>query len=366
MNVALVHDYLNQYGGAERVLESIMDLFPHAPIYTLLYDKERTMHRFDHRDVRTSFLDIGLVRREHRPFIPLMPAALRFMRLSGEYDLVISDSAGFAKGIRTHHNTFHLSYCHTPLRYVWEADYYFSNVFLRTLGRRALHALADWDRRVALRPNVLLANSSFIAGKIKRYYGLDVPVVYPAVSSSFYHDASIEPEDYFLGFGRFIQYKNFPLILNAFKQLPYRLFLVGGGRELSSLQRLARGYEDTVRFIPFGKSDDEIRLLYARARALIFPQVEDFGLVAAEAAMCGTPVIALRSGGACEIIRERETGLFFNEPTVQSLRDVITTFHALRFDRAHIAALSRDRFSLQRFQASLLDYIPRELHPVDL
>src|SRR3989344_5490022 len=170
MKVALVHDYLNQYGGGERVLEVLMEMFPEAPIYALFYDKKMTSNRFNGRVVKTSFLDSPVVRKHHRWFIPFLPMAARSLNLKNKYDLVISDTAGFAKGIRCGKKTFHISYIHTPLRYAWETDSYFKNKLFKWVFKPIFESLKNWDYKTAQKPNLLAANSNFIADKIKRYY----------------------------------------------------------------------------------------------------------------------------------------------------------------------------------------------------
>lgn len=357
MNVALVHDYLIEYGGAERVLEELMRLFPQAPIYTLLYDERRTFGRFAGRVAGTSFFDARFVRGHHRLFIPFMPTAAELMRIPERYDVVISDSAGFAKGVRYAPHAFHLSYCHTPLRYAWETDQYFSNRFFTTVFRPAFSYMRRWDFRAAQRPKRILANSAFIAEKIKRYYRREAAVVHPPVDNTmFFYDPSLEPSGYFLAAGRLLHYKRFDLVIDAFKLLGLPLKVVGSGAMEEELKARARGYSN-IEFVPFVKDADALRRLYAGAQALVFPHVEDFGLVAAEAQSCGTPVIALRAGGAEEIVRDKETGLFFNEPTVAAFVAAVGQLRAIRFDRAYIARLA-ERFGRGRF----CDRILAELH----
>jgi glycosyltransferase involved in cell wall biosynthesis len=364
LRVALVHDYLNQFGGAERVLEALMRRFPHADIYSLMHDPARTMNRFDGRTVHTSFLDFSLAHRYHRLFIPLMPAAIRTLKLQGQYDLILSDSAGYAKGISCPQNTFHLSYCHTPLRYAWETDTYFGHRvrarLFTSLFRPAFNYVRAFDYRAAQRPDVLVANSHFIAEKVRDYYGKDVPVVHPPVDERvFYYDTSVPHSDYFLAFGRLLHYKNFDLVLEAFRGLSERLVVAGGGPEIESLRQRAVDMHN-VTFVPFGRDDNAVRELYCGARALIFPQVEDFGLVAAEAQACGTPVIAYAQGGVLEIVRNGETGVFFKEQTPEVLRIAVNEFNDGAFDR-EVIATHGVQFSTERFHDELFAHLPHEL-----
>ncbi len=363
MKVAVVHDYVNQFGGAERVLDALLDIFPAAHIYTLIYSKERTHGRFDEHIFKTSVLDFALARRSHRPFIPLMPLATRSMAIKEGYDLIISDSAGFAKGVPCPLGTFHLSYCYTPLRYAWEIDNYFANPIFKTLFGPVFGYLRAWDHAAAQRPDSFLAVSRFIAGKIAKYYGRESEVVYPPVDySRFYFDPAWNQPGtragYFLAAGRLMHYKKFDLIIDAFIELRLPLIVVGIGPEKDALRRRAAGFEN-IKFVG-SVEDGELRDLYGAAKALIFPQVEDFGLVAAEAQACGCPVIAFRQGGALEIVQEGVTGLFFDSQSPASLVQAVRRLNLMAFDRKKIAALSR-RFSVGRFRHGILSHIPQRI-----
>ncbi len=212
MRVAITHDYLNQFGGAERVLESLIELFPHADLYTLLYDKQKTKGIFEKNIRGSSFLDVPWIRKHHRLFIPLMPFAASFLRPKKEYDLVISSTAGYAKGFRIK-APYHISYCHSPLRYAWEIDYLknlrfspkaLSNLIAYPIARW----LKKWDRNAAQRVNLFIANSDFIAQKIKSYYGRDAIVVYPPVDTdTFYPEPESGKKEYYLMAGRLLYYK---------------------------------------------------------------------------------------------------------------------------------------------------------------
>lgn len=352
MKIALVHDYLNQYGGAERVLETFAEMFPEAPIYTLFYDKEKTLNRFEGKIKGTSFLDRNIVIKNHRSFIPLMPMAAAQINLRDEYDLVLSSSAGYGKGIRYNGNTVHVNYCHTPLRYAWEYYKYFNwNPLLKAVSAPAFWYLRKWDRRAGQKPHVLLANSRHIAGKVKQYYNRDAEVVYPPVDlKTFYRDKKIKKQGYFLAVGRLIHYKRFDLIIQAFNKLNLPLLVVGEGPELESLKQLTRSSK--IHFLPFATEAD-LRDLYNGAEALIFPQVEDFGLVAAEAQACGTPVIAFSQGGAREIICDGITGIFFHHQTVDDLVLAVKKFLLSSFDESAIRN-SAKRFSKAKFKNRIL------------
>jgi glycosyltransferase involved in cell wall biosynthesis len=361
--VALIHDYLNQYGGAERVLEALLDIFPDTHIYTLLYSPERTSALFEQKVYKTSILDFPLARRYHRIFIPFMPLAVRSLKILDKYDLILSDSAGYAKGIPCKEGTFHLCYCYTPLRYAWEVDNYFGNPFFKTVFRPAFDYLRRWDFKAAQAPDTLLAVSAFIAGKISKYYGRTAKVVYPPVDyKRFYFDSSLQPTpggpSYYIAAGRLLHYKKFKLVIEAFMKLGLNLYVVGTGPELAGIQLMSAGARN-IRIMPF-VSDEELHALYSGAKALIFPQVEDFGLVAAEAQACGTPVIAFAGGGALEIVEENRTGLFFHEQSVEAIVEAVRRFEQVDYDRHEVSVRSR-RFTVESFRDGLMQSLPDDL-----
>lgn len=354
MKVALAHDYLNQIGGAERVLKVLTEMFPKAPIYTLLYDKKKMRGMFADRDIKTSFLDFQFVRNHHRLFIPFMSHAIRTMHLGGKFDLVISDSAGFAKGIPHDKSTKHITYCHTPLRYAWETDTYFGKGLrhgtFKSVFKPLFSYVKKFDYQFAQYPDVLLANSQFIAQKIKQYYHREAQVLYPPVDTKlFSYNARTPVGEYFLAVGRFLPYKKFDLIIDAFNANGLPLLIVGAGREEATLKKRATSKQ--IHFLSF-QDDEKLRDLYRVARGLIFPHVEDFGLVAAEAQACGTPLIALNAGGAREIVQDGVSGVLFDDQSVAGLQAALVRFMSLQFDREAVAK-SAERFSRKQFEAGI-------------
>ncbi len=356
MRVALVHDYLNQVGGGERVLTQLMRMFPDAPVYTLLYDEKKTRGAYAGRVRKTSFLDFQFARDHHRLFIPLMPLAARSLDLGSEYDLIISDSAGFGKGVRYNHaTTKHLCYVHTPLRYAWETDTYFGHnlkaQIFNTIFLPAFAYVRRFDYWAGQQPDMLLANSAYIAEKVRRYYNREASVLYPAISDTWsagsqINAAAVPP--YYLAAGRLLHYKRFDLVIDACKKSGRRLKIVGDGPERRSLEARARG-ASSIEFLGYVSSDEELRNLYAGATAFIMPNEEDFGLVMAEAQASGTPVLAYGVGGACEIVDPRVTGLLFHEQTPETLIAAMDSFDRLSFDRKVISASAR-RFNQQAFE----------------
>ncbi|MFH0852647.1 MAG: glycosyltransferase [bacterium] len=358
MRVALVHDYLNQYGGAERVLEAFCEIWPDAPIFTLLYNKERTGHAFCGRRIRTSFLQrLPFVKSHHRPFLMLMPLAIESFDLS-KYDVVISDSASFAKGVITRPGTLHICYCHTPTRYAWDDSHKYIREFgypgfIKKLIPFFMNYLRIWDQAAAERPDIFIANSNCVAGRIKKYYHQEATIINPPVKSDIFYISS-QVENYFLAVGRFLPYKRFDLVIGAFNRLGRPLKIVGAGPEFKNLCRIAG---PTIEFL--GQVNDEkLRHLYARCQALVFPQEEDFGIVAIEAMACGRPVIAYRAGGALETIKEGETGVFFNEQEVSSVVDAVKEFDVKSFDPQKIrrAALAFDK---EIFKHKIRDFVQK-------
>ncbi len=362
MKVAVFHDYLNQFGGAERVLRVILDMFPDADLYTLLYDEKKTFGLFQKNIKKTSFIDIPIVRKKHRAFIPLMPFAAGFLKLEGEYDLIISSSAGYAKGFgmyRKKNNAYHICYCHSPLRYAWEIDYLknlsfspasMSKDILRPIARW----LQRWDKKASKRVNLFVANSHFIAEKIKSYYEREAEVIYPPVNfKKFFYEPKEHEEDFYLMVGRLLYYKGFDLGIQAFNKMKKRLKIIGRGPEEKKLRQLANpAYIEFLNSV----SDKDLTEYYNTAQAFIFPQIEDFGLVAAEAQACGTPVLAFRVGGGGEIVEHGKTGLLFNEQTPEAIIGAVRDFETRTFNRKQIGE-SAYRFSEDEFKRRLFEVV---------
>ncbi len=348
MQVALVHDYLNQMGGAERVLLAFHDLFPQAPIYTSIYEPSRVDRRFHGMDIRTSRLQrLPFIKRHHQPFLPLYPFAFESFDLRA-YDLVISDSSAFAKGIVTSPDALHLCYCHTPMRWAWNYDEYVERESLGRIARLALPPfitfLRMWDYTTAGRVDYFIANSPNVAARINKYYRREAVVMPPPVETARFH-LSPTRDDYFLIVSRLIPYKRIDLAIQAFNQLKLPLRIIGGGRDLQRLRALAG---PTIRFM--GKlSDEDVRAQMARCRAFIFPGDEDFGLTPVEAQASGRPVIAYGSGGALASVVPGVTGLFFDEQTPDALAATVGAFRDEDFDplaiRRHAEEFDLDHFT---------------------
>jgi glycosyltransferase involved in cell wall biosynthesis len=364
--IAIAHDFLVQYGGAERVLEVLCEMFPGSPIFSLFYDDDRTRGRFRSQDVRTSFLSrlpvagrrIG---HHHHLFFWSFPAAVERFDFSG-FDLVLSSSASYSKGVVPPPNVPHICYCYTPTRYLWEdVRKYVNGVYatapVTAVGEALFRMMRRWDRRAALRPTKLLAVSTHIAERIEDIYGRRPDaVVFPPVDTETYcvdgTEARAASKTYFLMVGRLLPYKRFDLGIEACTRLGLPLKIAGVGRERKHLQRLAG---PTVEFLDWVE-EPQLPRLYREARGLIFPQVEDFGLVAAEAVACGTPVIAYRAGGALDIVQEGVNGAFFDRQETDSLATALAIFSRRMFDPRRVSATAQ-RFSKTRFQDEMLDVL---------
>ena len=361
MKVALVHDYLNQMGGAERVVLALHEMFPDAPLYTSIYDPQRVDTAFQSIDIRTSFMQrFPLVKKHHQPFLPFYPFAMEQLDLRG-YDLVLSSSSAFAKGIITRPETMHICYCHTPMRWCWNYDEYVEREHLGRIPRNILpffiSGLRVWDQTSSMRVDHFIANSPVVADRIRKYYRRNAVVIPPPVEvSRFTFDPTSQPEDYFLIVSRFMPYKRIDLAIEACNQLQLPLVIIGSGRDEIRLTRLAG---PSIRFM--GRlSDQEVLYYYAHCRALILPGEEDFGITPLEAQASGRPVIAYAAGGALASIVENVTGTFFHKQSVESLVEVLASFDEQRYDpqTIHNHALEFDRL---RFHRRILQFIEAKM-----
>jgi glycosyltransferase involved in cell wall biosynthesis len=362
MRVALVHDYLNQMGGAERVLMAFHEIFPDAPIYTSIYDPQRVDPAFQHMDIRTSFMQkLPLVKKHHQPFLPLYPFAMETLDLRG-YDLVLSSSSAFAKGVITKPQTLHICYCHTPMRWCWNYEEYVEREQLGKMARRVLPFLITglrmWDQTTAMRVDHFIANSPVVAERIQKYYRRDAVVIPPPVEvSRFPFDPATQLEKYFLIVSRLIPYKRIDLAIEACNRLQLPLVIIGGGRDEERLRKLAG---PTILFL--GRlSDQEVVNYYTHCQALLFPGEEDFGITPLEAQASGRPVIAYGAGGALASIVDGVTGMFFRDQTVESLVETLATFHEQQFN-PHIIRNHALEFDMPRFHRRILQFVAAKLN----
>ncbi|MGE5297664.1 MAG: glycosyltransferase [Acidobacteriaceae bacterium] len=355
MKIALVHEYLTQLGGAERVLENFLEIWPDATLYLLVYDKNKTEGRFEKVRKVTSFLDkFPFVKNHHKLFLALMPAAIESFRFD-DFDLVLSDSSSFAKGVIT--KKPHICYCHTPTRFVWtESENYMDKQpypeILKACGRLALKYIKKWDLRASQRPDFFIANSKNVQDRIKKFYGRGSEVIYPPVDTDFFSPTGGGRQDYYLVASRLEPYKKVDLVIEAFNDLKLPLKVAGIGTQLGSLKKIARG---NIEFL--GRvSDKELKKLYSEAKAFVFPAEEDAGIMMLEAQSCGTPVVAFRKGGALELVKENVTGIYFNEQTSAAIKQAITEFKPEIFDPSAIRQFAL-QFDKKEFQKNIRRFV---------
>ena len=359
MKIALVHDYLVQNGGAEKVLEAFCELYPEAPIYTLVYSPKLMHGAFEGRDIRTSFLQKWpFAAGRHRVFPQFMPFAIEQFDLS-DYDIVLSDSSSFAKGVITGSETLHICYMHTPMRFAWDdcqkytSDFYFPNP-VKKIVPFFMNYIRLWDRASADRPDRIIANSRFVSRRIKKYYKRGSLVINPPADISRFQ-ISQEKENYFLAVGRLMAYKRFDIVISAFNELGIPLKILGRGPELKRLKKMAR---PNIEFL--GRvSDEALSRYFSRCQAFLFPQEEDFGITAIEALASGAPLIAYRGGDIPEHVEEGKTGIFFEERTAKDIVAAVRKFKDYNFDPEYIRQ-SVLKFDKSIFKAKIKDYIESE------
>jgi len=345
VEIALVASWLNQYGGAERVLEVAHNLFPEAPVFTSTYQHAVMPAAYNTWDIRVSFID-RIPLRNHRLLLPLYPAAFESLDLH-KYALILSITSAFAHGVRVPPGARHICYCLTPARFLWNYADYVERERIGRLPRLVLPLfiarLRAWDRRAADRVTRFIAISKTVRERITKHYQRDSVIIHPPVDVDRF-TASRERGDYFLILSRLVPYKRIDLAVQAFNELGLPLAIAGDGRDRARLEALAK---PNVKFL--GRvSDEQAHDLLARCRAFLFPGEEDFGISPLEANACGKPVIAFAGGGALETTIAGVTGEFFGEPTAQSLAEAVRTFDDRQFDpltlRRHAEKFGTDVF----------------------
>ncbi len=364
VKVALAHDWLNQMGGAEKVLEQMVTMLPGAPVFTTIYAPALMPEEYRHWTIRATWLNHApAIFRHHQPYLPLYPLAVESMDFSG-YDVIISNKSGFIHGLRHTNRQLHLCYCLAPTRYAWDYQGYAAREgFSRPLGlliSPLIARLRRWDFSAAQLPenrgrgvHHFIAISREIQARIKKYYGRDSIIIYPPVDTAGFHPASgCDSGDYYLIVSRLIPYKRIDLAVQALSRLGRRLIIVGEGRDRAVLQKMAGPTVEFKGRLPAGQVAD----LMAHCRAFLFPGFEDFGIAPVEAQAAGRPVIAMARGGALDTVIEGQTGLFFREPSVEALTDAVERFEKLSFNPA-AARANAERFSVERFHCELSRFV---------
>jgi glycosyltransferase involved in cell wall biosynthesis len=348
--IALVHDWLTGMRGGEKVLEAIASLYPDAPIFTLLHIPGSVSAALESHEIRTSFVQrLPGAARHYRQYLPLFPRAIEQFDFRG-YDLVISTSHCVAKSAVVPPETPHLCYCHSPMRYAWDQfDAYFGPAQVgrarSAVMRRVMARTARWDARTADRVDAFVANSQYVAGRIRRYYNRVATVVYPPVDTDFYQPVPARrPDPFFLVVSALVPYKRLEVAIEAVRAVNGRLKIVGRGPEEGRLRRLAGPEVEFTGWL----GDEDIRTLYQHCQAVLMPGVEDFGMVPVEAQASGSPVVALAEGGALESVIDGETGILVNEPTPAAFAAALRRVTETSFDAAALRR-NAERFSIPRF-----------------
>lgn len=364
LKFAIVHDWLPLLGGAEKVLESIHRVFS-APIYTLIKNEESLAGSyFECLDIKTSLIqNLPFARKHYRNYLPILPYAIEQFDLRA-YDVIISSSYAVAKGVLTNHNQLHICYCHSPMRYAWDLyQQYLEEANLNTglkgmLVKAVLHYLRNWDVTSVNRVDHFIANSHYIARRIKKIYNREAHVIYPPVNLSNFELFEAK-EDYFLTASRMVPYKKMDLIVEAFSQMPdKKLLVIGDGPDFDKISRKA-----TANVTMLGYASSQLLHYHLqRAKAFVFAAEEDFGIIPVEAQACGTPVIAFGKGGTLETVIEDKTGVFFYHQTCGDIIDAVNRleliYPTLVFAEIRLHA---EKFSLTRFEAEFLDFVNQKL-----
>jgi len=361
LRIAIIHDFLLKLGGAEKVLLEILKIFPSADIYTLFYSENETKSLFSKYNINCSNLqrDIKFPPRSFKYLLSQLPKAIESFDLS-EYDLVISLSNSFAHGVITPPSCLHICYCMSPTRYLydWKEEYLEENNLLRgvkgPIVRKLLSDIRIWDQTAASRPDHYLAISKCVQDRIKKYYRLESEILYPPIDIKKFNPNFGLPEDYYIIISRLSAYKKIDLAIEVFNETGDSLIIIGTGEDEKRLRRVAKG---NIEFLGW-QSDESTREYLRYAKALVFPGEEDFGLTPIETMASGRPVIAFRKGGVVETVRDGVDGLFFDQPTKESLLATIQKFDSMmkKFD-SHSSRLRSEEFGLERFKNSLLEKI---------
>jgi glycosyltransferase involved in cell wall biosynthesis len=362
MKVAIVADWLTNMGGAERVIETLLELYPDADLFTTVYNPNKMSENFTKRKIKTSFLQyIPSARHNWQKFLPLLPLAIEQLNLDN-YDLVISSSSSIGHGVITKSKTLHFCYCHNPMRYAWDGCHEYIeeskfNKITKFFIPIFMNFIRVWDYYSADRPDYYIANSKFVKKRIKKYFDRDSKVINPPVDTTTFSPASDDKiGDYFLVLSRLVHFKKVDLVVRAFSKLGLSLKIVGTGPEEENLKKIAGPSIDFLGHV----SNFEVSKLLQRCQALVFPQEEDFGITPLEAFASGRPVIAYKAGGALETVVEGITGTFFEKQTEDCLMDTIRDFDAHSYNKDLLRKHAL-KFSKTRFKKEIKEYIESKL-----
>ncbi len=362
MKIALVHEWLVFYAGGERVFESFTNIWKDADVFALVdfLNEENRKIILKGKHAKTTFIQkLPFAEKKFRSYLPLFPLAIQKLNFKN-YDIIISSSHAVTKGIRKRPTQLHISYCHSPMRYIWdEADTYFQAAGLNSglkkiIATKILNYLRNWDLKTAQWPDFLLANSKYIAEKLKRIYGRESTVIYPPVDVDKF-DCVEEKDDYYFVASRLVPYKRIDLIVEAFAEMPEkRLIIAGTGPELNKLKN---NFLVNVEFVGY-QDENTLKELMQKAKAFVFPAEEDFGIVVVEAMACGTPVIALNKGGTAETVIDGKTGILFDNQTSEDIKNAVRKFESIQdsFNHKEISEYTK-KFSRKIFEQSIKQFV---------
>ena len=358
MKIAIITDWLTNYGGAESVISALHDLYPKAPIYTTVYKPENMRELSKLKNVQTTWLQ-KIPFAKHQWLLSLMPTAIEMLNLD-EYDVVLSSCHSVSKGVITKPNTLHISYCHTPMRYAWESWDFETRLqkfprILHPLIRRQIKKIREWDYCAAQRVDKYIANSTYIGSQIEKHYKRNSHVIYPPVHTNKFQPTNHPQNNFYLSVGRLIPYKKFDLLVETFNKFGLPLKIVGTGPDLKKIKTLAKSNVEILGNVDHKTLTD----LYANCKAFLFPQIEDAGIVPLEAMSAGRPVIALNRGGSLDTMIDGKTGVFFEEQTVKSLTDAIQRFEKKDFDSKTIRQHA-EQFDIEIFKKRIGDFVDEE------
>ena len=372
MKIAIVHDWLITYAGAERVLEQILNCFPDADIFAVVeFLKEKDKHFIKNKQVKTSFVQkLPFSKKRYRTYLPLMPLAIEQFDMN-KYDLVISSSHAVAKGIITNPNQIHICMCYTPIRYAWDLQHQYlqeskmDNGLKGFIAKLILHYVRNWDQMNSSRVDHFISISKFISQRINKFYNRESQVIYPPVDVNNFRLNLNQREDYYVTCSRMVPYKKIDLIVETFssKFKEKKLVVIGDGPDRKKIQKNAG---KNIEFL--GEASHKV--LYdkiSNSRAFIFAAYEDFGIAPIEAQSCGTPVIAYGNGGALETIMpidsDKPSGVFFNEQTQESLAEAINIFEDnIHIFKPELCRENAERFSIERFNKELINFVNEKVN----
>lgn len=366
LKVALIHDWLTGMRGGEKVLEVFCDMFPDSAIFTLLHEPGRVSPEIEKHQIYTSFIDkLPFKSRKYRNYLPLFPTAIELFNLKG-YELILSSSHCIAKGVITPPDALHVSYIHTPMRYVWDMYHeYFGEDRLGIVGKRLIPLFANylrmWDASSSSRVDRFIANSGHVARRINKFYGRESTVIHPPVETSVF-SVSKTHNNYYLIVSALVPYKKVDLAIDAFNRMQKKLLIIGEGPEKGRLQKISG---KTIEFIDW-QPHDKLAAYYENCLALIFPGEEDFGIVPVEAMACGKPVVAYGRGGALETVigkdddPDKKSGIFFNDLNPESLIEAVEKCDRTEWDPDFIGEHAR-KFDIENFRSTVTEFISQEL-----